>query len=209
MELEKLFNKVIDIAYNVQKKSFELIKDNKIIDGRKVWGEIESSVKDIDVKKLNFHYCDNTKFYADIDSLNLIDNANEPNIIDGKINPKYNHFLLQLKNLVLTKSVDKIIESHRLFQIAYNLGQLKYNYENNIIPNEMKQVIDNNIDIFTIRKFVNDDTIEKLNSLYKTLIIDINLDDSIYIMEQKGGSNYYDKYMKYKTKYVELKKLNI
>jgi hypothetical protein len=192
MELEKKFNQVIDIGYNVQERTNEKKME---IDGRKVWGEIEKLVKDIDVKSLNLKYQDNNKFYNDIDSLNIKS--------ENEFNPKYNHFLLQLKNLVLTKSIDRIIESHRLFQIAYNLGQLKYNYENNILPEDMKKVIDNNMDIFSIRKFIDDKTINKLNEFYKNINIDVN--DFIIDINQTGGFNYYHKYLKYKLKYLSLK----
>jgi hypothetical protein len=188
-----------------KKKSKELLEYNEEIDGRKVWGKIQDIVIDIDIKSLIFEnpeikfvYLENKELYDDIDSLDI-----KP---EYEFNPKYNHFLLQLKNLVLAKSVDRVIESNRLFQIAYNLGQLKYNYDQNLLPDNMKNIIDKHHDLFTIEKFVNKEIINKLDTLYKDIKIDVNINDYIIKMEQKGGDNYYkSKYLKYKKKYLYIK----
>ncbi len=167
--LKKLFNQVIDIGYNVQK--------NQVKDGRAVWQQIEKNVVDILLDN-KYKYNENEIFYEDIDKLGISQ--------DNEFNPVVNHFLLQLKNLVLNKSKNLYVESHRLFQIAYNLGQLKYKYEHNDITQHMKNVIDKNMNIFMLEKYVCVDVIDQLD---KSQVFNTVLFDNIILDEQKEGSH--------------------
>jgi hypothetical protein len=191
--LEILFNKVLDIGYKVQ-----IAEDlGEKIDGRSIWGSIENIFKSINIKMFLYEYQFNDKLYKDIHGLNIKD----------EFNPKVNHFLLQLYNLVEIKSDKRIIELYRLFQIAYNLGQLKYNYDKNKITKEMKKVIDHNLEIdniylFSIQKFVKIEYINNIDKIldnettnYISLLdeITINIDKNLYT-SIKGGK------IKYKLK---------
>jgi hypothetical protein len=191
--LEILFNKVLEIGYNVQVAE----NNGRKIDGRMIWGSIENIFKSINIKMFNFEYKLNNKLYKDIQSLNIKD----------EFNPKVNHFLMQLYNLVEIKSDKRIIELYRLFQIAYNLGQLKYNYDKKSITKEMKKVIDNNLEVediylFSIHKFVNivdinniDRVLEKEQMNFIVLLENIHLDiDKQLYNTYKGG------YIKYELR---------
>ena len=105
---------------------------------------------------------------------------------------------MQLKNLVDKKSNFQI-ELYRVLQLAYNAGQLSIFIERGDLPQDI-------VDFFEEHNLRDLDTyisLENQQIINERYLRDFNID-------MKGGShmkdNYYSKYLKYKTKYLQLKK---
>lgn len=114
---------------------------------------------------------------------------------NNETNPKSNHFLLQLRNLVQKKS-NFIIKINRILQLGFNAGQLSIYIEKNTLPIDRAK---------KIKKLLNEYKLDKLETyvdLQKQKQINEQINKQI---NQSGGYNYYQKYLKYKNKYLQLK----
>ena len=157
------------------------------VDGREVWQKIEQPIKDIDIEELQYNESLN-KIYKKIDKIDK-----EFLLTENELNPKSNHFLLQLRNLVKAKS-NFIIKINRLLQLGFNAGQLSIFIEKNTLPEDRSKKISKLFYKYKLNE------LETYVSQDKQEIIDKQL-------PQLGGqnSNYKEKYLKYKEKYLELK----
>ncbi len=202
-----------DLAYNTGNKIQEIEQSGKTIDGREIWRLMESKVKDINLSQILYNSCMN-KIYDNMNEIILKYNMN-----CNELDPKYNHFFMQLKNLVKTKS-NFIIEINRIMQLGYNAGQL-----NVFLENIDKKDYKNKEALIEIKKFVEENELKELDTYVSVTkqkninikIKDINIEtlkseikDEIKktISSQIGGNNYKHKYIKYKQKYLQLKKYN-
>ena len=126
-------------------------------------------------------------------------------LASNEFNPITNHFFLQLKNLVKTKS-NFIIYINRVLQIAYNAGQLSVLLENNKLNDDIKQfTLQNNM--LDLDTYVSADNQNIINMVIHDHIISDVITDTNADSIQKGGNLYKLKYLKYKQKYLELKKI--
>ena len=89
----------------------------------------------------------------------------------------------------------------RLMQIAYNAGQLKAAYNDEIYTPELKQYYkENNLD--NIETYMDLESLQLLNDeITKEMMASVK---ALHNVDMKGG--YKKKYFKYKNKYLELKK---
>jgi len=200
--------KIFDDTYEIAKRVQQIEQSGKEIDGRKIWGLIESKVKDIQIKELNYN--ESLKpIYKLMDDFLQKNNINKEN----EYNPKSNHFFMQLKNLVIKPESYFIIKLNRVLQLAFNMGQLSVFFQNikKYDKNLQKQIKD-------IKKFVKTNKLNKLdtfisnenqkiiNSFLPDTDFNFNDVDDLLKTNQKGGyKNYKEKYLKYKQKYLELK----
>ena len=137
------------------------------------------------------------------------------NMSANENDPISNHYFLQLKNLVVKKS-NFIIQINRILQIAFNVGQLSIFIENNKLDMDRRDEISRFIymnDMLNVDTYVSIDKqkeIDKLldDHLVHSIISKSSLKDLQNLRDlQNGGNNiYYQKYMKYKIKYNNLKK---
>ncbi len=169
----------------------------KDVDGRGIWGGIESQVKHI-VFSEELCYKDSLKpIYKEMEEL-----ISKHNMESSEFEPKSNHFFMQLKNLVEKKSNFKV-QLNRVLQIAFNAGQLSMLLDK--IPSDIKDFVLKN-------KLLEIDTylsIENQNLIDKKYLDNTQLDkirENIHNLGG-GGYNYQQKYYKYKAKYLQLKKL--
>ena len=187
-KIKQLFSFVYDKAREVQQRTL----NGEQIDGKAVWNSFESKVKDIKFDSVLTYNMNLHELYERMDKI-----IEKYDLSKNEFNPVANHFFLQLKNLVLTKS-NFIIHVYRVLQIAYNAGQLSVLLENKKINDEIIEfVLQNNM--------LNLDTyISKDNQN----IIDMHIQNhTMTDIIQKGGNydNYRQKYLKYKQKYLNLK----
>ena len=107
---------------------------------------------------------------------------------------EHQHFFLQLIRIPLKYPLDL----RRLCQIAYNLGQLRAVYKDEIYTEEVKAYYEKN-KLQKIESYVDlSNCVEKNFSDIITKIGEVDM---------KGGNfNYYAKYLKYKNKYLANKK---
>jgi hypothetical protein len=110
---------------------------------------------------------------------------------ENEFNPKSNHFLLQLRNLVKAKS-NFIIKVNRILQLGFNAGQLSIFIEKNTLPEDRLKIISKLFNKYKLNK------LETYVSQENQEIIDKEL-------PQSGGYDYKQKYLKYKQKYLEYK----
>jgi hypothetical protein len=159
------------------------------VDGRAVWQKLEEPIKDINIEELQYNESLN-HIYEKIDKVDK-----EFLMSENELNPKSNHFLLQLRNLVKSKS-NFIIKINRILQLGFNAGQLSIFIEKNTLPEDRSEKI---AKLFYKYKL---NELETYVSLDKQEIIDKQL-------PQLGGQNlnYKQKYLKYKNKYLKLKLL--
>jgi hypothetical protein len=117
---------------------------------------------------------------------------------DGKKSEKWEHqhFFLQLIRIPLKYPLDL----RRLCQIAYNLGQLRAVYKDEIYTEEVKAYYEKN-KLQKIESYV--DLLSCVGKDYNDTITNINTITKIEGIELNGGNfNYYAKYLKYKNKYL-------
>ena len=102
---------------------------------------------------------------------------------------------MQLKNLVDKKSNFQI-KINRVLQIAYNIGQLSIFIEMEKLPQDIVDFVEEH-NLLDLDTYISLENQQIINERY---LRDFNID-------MKGGSYYYSKYLKYKTKYLQLSKL--
>jgi hypothetical protein len=191
--IKQLFSFVYNKGRDIQYKTL----NGEQIDGKSVWNSIEKKVKNIII-------LDEIKYNDSLHSIyEKMDKIIEKfDIANNEYNPVANHFFLQLKNLVSTKS-NFIIHVYRILQIAYNAGQLSILLENKKLNEEISEfVLQNNM--LDLDTYVSKDNQKNISMNIQDHVMDDVLDD----VEQKGGytDNYKKKYLKYKQKYLNLKK---
>ena len=182
-KLKKLFRNVYDTARDVQTKE----QNKEDIDGRVIWNEIQGRVKHIDIKGLEYRK-ELKPIYEKMD--HVIDKYE---MRASEMVPISNHFFMQLKNLVDTKSNFQI-ELYRILQIAYNIGQLSIFIERGKLQQDIVDFVEEHklLDLDTYISLENQQIINERYLRY-------------FNIDMKGGSYYYSKYLKYKTKYLQLK----
>ena len=121
------------------------------------------------------------------------------NMDENEMDPISNHFFSQLKNLVERKS-QFIIHLNRVAQLGFNAGQLSIFIQENTLPEDRREEIKKFVE--ANRMFDFDTYISKENQKIINKYLEKNL-------AQHGGNynqnDYYHNYIKYKTKYLNLK----
>ena len=185
--VEYWFFKAFDEGRKVQIREH----NKEEVDGRAIWGAVENEIKDINLKELNLHY--NSALKEIYEEMNKI--ISKYDMDKNEMNPKSNHFFSQLKNLVDRKS-NFIIELNRVAQLGFNAGQLSVIIEKDTLPKDRKA---------EIAEFVGRHKMFDLD----TYVCKENQDIINKYLKQNGGhfnqNNYYHNYIKYKTKYLNLK----
>jgi hypothetical protein len=113
-----------EYAFKQGRQVQDIEHSGEIIDGRSIWKNIESQVSGVDIKDLKYN-SSLESIYSEMDKL-----IEKYEMDKSEYDPKYNHFFMQLKNLVKSKSNFEI-KLFRLLQIAYNAGQLSVFMEKN------------------------------------------------------------------------------
>lgn len=176
-------------------------EDNEI-DGRAIWGGVECQVISTNIEGLRY----NESLLPIYEHMDKICESHKMTEGDREFNPKYHHFYMQLKNLVVKKS-NWEIKLNRLLQLAYNAGQLSKLIELGKIPEDIKKCFeDHNLHLLDTYVSKENQTIINERYLNKT-----HLDKVRGLIHMLGGANiqdkYYSKYLKYKYKYLMEKKL--
>lgn len=184
--IKDLFQDVYKKAQEIQ----ELEQTGTVVDGRAIWQDIEKKVEHINIIELKY----NLELNLIYDKMEFL--FDKYHMKENELNPKSNHFFMQLKNLVKTKSNFEI-KLNRVLQLAFNAGQLSIFIKNNKLDKEIVDFVMENklLDLTTYISLENQKIInEKYLVEFEKVI--------------KGG--YYQKYIKYKEKYINLKnKLNL
>jgi hypothetical protein len=164
------------------------------IDGRTIWQNIEQEVAGVNIMDLKYRP-ELRNIYINMDKL-----IRKYKMEESEMNPKYNHFFMQLKNLVEKKSNFEI-KMNRVLQLAYNAGQLSIYIEQQKLPEDIIEFVESNnlLDLDTYISIKNQETI---NRLY---LDNTPLDKIKENIHNLGGSSDYMKYLKYKAKYLKLR----
>jgi len=194
-----LFKTAYETGRTVQEKEHARIE----IDGKSIWKSLENQTGDLKDKDLS-----NNGVILKYDGMRLNELYPKMGEIIKKykmtedeggdeMNPKSNHFFCQLKNLVVKKS-NYNIQLNRVMQLGYNAGQLSIFIERDTLPDDRKE---------EITQLVREYNMLDLNtyvSLQNQTIIDTKYQG---LMKMTGGNDiYYSKYLKYKSKYIQLKR---
>lgn len=190
--IQELFNKAYQAGRNVQEKEH----NGETIDGRGVWQALEKEIgelkdKNLTKNKKNLKYNESlNELYEKMDVI-----INKFNMAESEFDPKSNHFFMQLKNLVKTKS-DFNIQLNRVMQLGFNAGQLSIFLERGTLSKDR---------LSSIKKLVEDNDMNNLDTYVSPEVQDIINKKYLKDEMEGGGSNfYYLKYMKYKAKYLLL-----
>ena len=185
-KLKDLFQYAYETGRNVQTRE----QEGETVDGRQIWGTIEVLVKDIKLDE-ELRYKDKlNKIYKKMDKID-----EKFNMSANEYEPKSNHFFLQLRNLVKAKS-NFIIALNRILQLAFNAGQLSIFIERHKVDESIEHVY-NKYKLYKLKTYVSKEDIKKLDEYIK----------DVKIPQLGGGIDYKAKYLKYKQKYLELKKV--
>jgi hypothetical protein len=210
--LQLWFNKAFEAGKSVQKREHK----GETVDGRAVWGEIESKISDLKDKNLTNDSGVNLMYNSELNDL-----YDEMDVIiknfdmdESEFNPKSNHFFMQLKNLVKGKS-NFVIQLNRVAQLGFNAGQLSIFLKKGTLGEDRREMIkklvkDNKM--LELDTYVSPDVQSTINRKY--------LDGTKFDLTKGvgggiragisvgGGDIYYVKYMKYKSKYMKYKSNN-
>lgn len=197
-ELNDVFTKVIKYGKSVREKH---------MDGLKAWNDI----KPLFVKQIN---CVDWSISRKIGENNVTDIQLIYDYVHNELEMKGDenddtsdhelwekkHFFLQLIRIIKNNPEFSFV---RLAQIAYNIGQLSV-YIDNFDERSKEYFYSNELDKIT--SYINLSTCEIMQEELEQL--SQQLDEKIILLESiEGGSDkYYAKYIKYKNKYLELKK---
>ena len=174
-KLKKLFRNVYDTARDVQTKE----QNKEDVDGRAIWNGIEEKVKGINIEDLEYRE-DLKPIYEKMDII-----IDKYKMRDSEMEPKSNHFFMQLKNLVDKKSNFQI-KMNRVLQIAYNAGQLSIFIEKRKLQQDIVDFVEEH-NLFDLDSYV---SLENQQIISERYLRDFNID-------MKGGSYYYSKYLKF------------
>jgi len=194
--MEELFKLVKEYGFKVRYNNLDGLESWKRIKSILQVKENKSCHWNITKKKLQHMY---SHVYND---LNIKGEESDPGFQEEDPNHdnwEKNHFYLQLVRIPNSNECGLV----RVCQIAYNLGQLKAERDDPIYTTEVKKYFKTNrlgalstyIDIECFDKLYAEELKEILSSLKE-------------ILKEKGGKNkaYYKKYLKYKTKYLNISK---
>ena len=186
------FNKAFEAGKHVQQQEHK----GETVDGRAVWSDIESKISDLNLKdiELTGDTEEQLKYNLSLNDLySKMDVIIEKfNMANSELDPKSNHFFMQLKNLVKAKS-NFNIQLNRVAQLGFNAGQLSVFINEGTLFEDRRELITglvNEYKMLELDTYVNTDTQSIINKKY---------------LESKTSDIYYVKYLKYKSKYLELK----
>ena len=204
--LQLWFNKAFEAGKNVQQQEHK----GEMVDGRAVWGEIESKISDLKDRELTDDSGEKLKYNFSLNDLySKMDGIIENFDMDkSEFTPKSNHFFMQLKNLVKNKS-NFNIQLNRVAQLGFNAGQLSIFLEKGTLPEDRRELIAKLVKEYKMLEldtYVSSDVQLTINRKYldgtKFDLSITQIDDKL----QEGITNmYYVKYMKYKSKYLKLR----
>jgi hypothetical protein len=204
--IELWFRKGFDTGVEVQNKEH----NGEAVDGRAIWGQIENDISRLGLKDINLtdneskelkYNMELNPIYTEMDRI-----IRHFRMSEFEFDPKSNHFFTQLKNLVQSKS-NFNIQLNRVAQLGFNAGQLSVFIEKKTLnPDRLE----------TITNFFKDNRLFDLNTYISPRIQSIinikyfsgPISAESKKFEQYGGNIYHVKYLKYKTKYLELKNSN-
>jgi hypothetical protein len=183
-----------EYTFNQGRQVQEIEHTGEKIDGRAIWKNIEVQVSEVDISGLKYN--DSLEdIYKEMDKL-----IEKYNMEKSEFDPKYNHFFMQLKNLVKAKSNFEI-KLNRVLQIAYNAGQLSIFLEKNELPEDVKDFIVKN-NLISINTYISKENQTIIDEKYLNGTPLDKIRQNIHLL---GGSSSYYKYKKYKMKYMNLK----
>jgi hypothetical protein len=201
--LQDLFNTVVNFAFKVRSNgakgdvAWEKLKpflpEGEQICGGLGWKIERVTTNDIPMACLREIY----DYVHDVLQMKGGDEDINP---DGKKPEKWEnqHFFLQLIRIPLKYQP---LELRRLCQIAYNIGQLKAVYDDEIYRKDVKAYYEKN-NLKDLSSYVDLSSCHDLKN-YSDIITKINEITKIEEIVLKGGNfNYYAKYLKYKNKYL-------
>ena len=195
-----LFKTAYDTGRMVQEKEHT----GEHMDGQSIWKSLENQTGDLKDKDLS-----NNGVILKYDGMRLDELYPKMDEIFKKykmtkdeggdeMNPKSNHFFCQLKNLVVKKS-NYNIQINRVMQLGYNAGQLSIFIERNTLPDDRKA---------EITQLVREYNMLDLNTYVSLQNQNIINSKFLGSLKMTGGNDiYYSKYLKYKSKYMQLKNL--
>jgi hypothetical protein len=206
-------------AFNQGRQVQEIEHSGGTVDGRGVWKNIEIQVESVEIKDLEYNRSLES-IYVKMDKL-----IKKYSIDKNEFEPKYNHFFMQLKNLVKSKSNFEI-KLFRLLQIAFNAGQLSVNMEKKDFPKDITEFVHEN-NLLLMDTYVSKENQDIINKQYLDgTILDKIKNQKLGGFNKKylkydlnGGSNpsldinhykyqeqqFHRKYLSYKAKYLKLK----
>jgi hypothetical protein len=196
--IQNLFNEALIAGREVQTKEHQ----GEIVDGKQIWNKLEEKTGELKNKDLTYDSGEKIKYNQELISIyHKMDEIINEFKMDGanEFFPKSNHFFCQLKNLVDAKS-NFNVQLNRVMQLGFNAGQLGVFIEMNTLQADRMQEIKefvNKYKMFELDTYIDSDTQKIINKKYLK-------------SELSGGSysiNYYQKFYKYKSKYLKLKQL--
>ena len=202
--LKLWFTKAFKAGKSAQKKEHR----HETVDGRAIWGKIESQLGSLKDKNLTDDSDSNLTYNSSLNEL-----YTEMDVIIEKFGmglsefcPKSNHFFTQLKNLVKAKS-NCIIQLNRVAQLGFNAGQLSVFIKSGTLCDDRRKIITDLVEKYKMLEldtYVSREVQTIINGKYLSEI-EIN-DGEDKELQEGGGDMFYVKYIKYKSKYLQLKK---
>ena len=191
MDIREKFQETFKKAVKVQEETQDPKRVGPAPNGKDVWKTIEAPVENIELPEdMEYRHDKLDTIYKEMDEIDKkYDMSSHEN------DPIYNHFFLQLKNLVVKKS-NFVVKVNRILQLAFNAGQLSVFIKNKKLPQEMLSEISTLIEKYNmndIETYLSPADIEKINKILNKKSM------------TGGNQNYYQKYLKYKQKYYELR----
>ena len=189
-ELNTLFEYIKLLGYDVRKNNS---------DGLTSWNNIKKKIQNENLILNNINWSVNIEYnntnITNFDKLydilynDLNMKGEESDDIDDHVKFEKMHFALQMARIPKNNEINII----RICQIAYNIGQMEYFY-NDVIYNDFKSFFINN-KLYSLNTYID-------NSFF--------ISDNIYniinsLKSQTGGAKYRKKYKKYKRKYNNIK----
>jgi hypothetical protein len=204
-------------GFNSGKSAQKLEHKHETVDGKAVWGKIESELSSLKDVNLTDDDGENLKYNSSLNEL-----YDEMDVIINKFGmslsefcPKSNHFFTQLKNIVKAKS-NFNIQINRIAQLGFNAGQLSVFIKKNTLCEDRRKLVADLVEkynMFNLDTYVSLDVQSVINTKYldgteydlNRTEREIKHKDAGDEEQEGGGKSYYEKYMKYKAKYMKLK----
>lgn len=188
--LQILWKEMVDIGYKVRSNH---------LDGLKSWQPYKTKYSNYVLEGYEDGIPLNNNFVMLSESLNYTfnDKKDQSDVIftigndnfDNKI--ETNHFLIQ--HFRIPRLENYKLSVLKVLQLAYNIGQLKAVFENESVYNNK------------LYKFYYENRLDDISTYISADIYNRNINK----LEQKGAGSYYHKYIKYKNKYIQLKKTGV
>lgn len=201
-------------GFKAGKSAQKLEHKHEKVDGKSIWGKIESGLDSLKDVNLTDNEGNNIKYNSDLnkiyEEMDVIINKFGMNL--SEFCPKSNHFFTQLKNIVKAKS-NFNVQLNRIAQLGFNAGQLSVFIKNDTLCEDRRKLIVDLVEKYNmldLDTYVNLDAQAIINEKYLDgTKFDLTKIDSDTDKELHGGTDiYYEKYMKYKAKYLKLKSNN-